>query len=104
MPGSIENLPAKTIDEILKAKSDDEVKTIVSIVIETISKSSSPLQIRFVQDTMTRLIDYSPFDITVSQKWSNIKLARIMLNRVKGDMKNTADGQTSPEQKQMYNI
>lgn len=73
-----------TVDAILNAHSQEEVKSYVDNMIRSIlQRTQNDQEISvFSENVMNRLQMFSPFQIS-SREWSNIKLAAILFNRVR---------------------
>lgn len=73
-----------TVDAILNAHSQEEVKSYVDNMIRSIlQRTQNDQEISvFSENVMNRLQMFSPFQIS-SREWSNIKLAGILFNRVR---------------------
>ncbi len=73
-----------TVDAILNAHSQEEVKSYVDNMIRSIrlrTQNDQEISV-FSENVMNRLQMFSPFQIS-SREWSNIKLAGILFNRVR---------------------
>lgn len=73
-----------TVDAILNAHSQEEVKSYVDNMIRSIlQRTQNDQEISvFSENVMNRLQTFNPFQIS-SREWSNIKLAGILFNRVR---------------------
>jgi hypothetical protein len=72
------------ISKIHSATSQDEVKRIMDTAMKALqeNKVNGHIIIRFVDKLMSALDSCSPIQKD-AQQWSNIRMARILLNRIK---------------------
>lgn len=80
----MEHQACSTVDAILNAHSQEEVKTYVDAMIRALqqgTQNEAEISV-FSEKVMSRLQMLNPFQIN-SREWSNIKLAAILFNRVR---------------------
>ena len=80
---SIDELRCKLVNKILMAYSQDEVKIFVDTAIKELEQHNvSGLTIcRFVEKLIADFGSFDPMNQD-SRQWSNIKMARILVNRI----------------------
>jgi len=81
---SITEYRCKLINKILFAQSQDEVRRYVDASMKGLRehKVNGHLIARFVEKTMQDLSEFTPMNHD-DRQWSNIKMARILFNRLK---------------------
>ena len=84
MPLGSDEYRCKLINNLLFASSHDEVKELVDDGVQELRnhEANGHIVIRFVNKTIEQLEQFNPLNKN-SQQWSNIKMARIYLNRIK---------------------
>ena len=84
MPIASDEYRCKLINNLLFASSQDEVKRYVDDGVQELRnhQANGHIVIRFVDKTINQLEQFNPLNKN-SQEWSNIKMARIYLNRIK---------------------
>ena len=81
---SLDDYKEELISKIHSATSQDEVKRIMDSAMKALqsNKVNGHIIIRFADKLMSVLDSFSPINKD-AQQWSNIQMARILLNRLK---------------------
>ena len=87
MPLALDEYRVKLINQVLFAKSQEEVKRLIEATIRSIedSKVNDELVCHFLDDLISDLKLFNPMKKD-AQQWSNIMLAKILLLRVRRRM------------------
>ncbi len=74
----------KLVNKLLLASNQDDVKRLIDAGVEGLIKNgvNGHIVFRFVEKALNELEQFSPMN-KEAQQWSNIKIARIYLNRIK---------------------
>lgn len=85
---SLNEYSTKLINRILLADSQEEVKQFIDVAIKTLeqSKVNEGTIILFVEKMTSELGSFNPM-LKNAQQWSNIRVAKIVFNRIKGQVK-----------------
>jgi polyhydroxyalkanoate synthesis regulator phasin len=78
----------KLLHNILRAASQDEVKQLVEDVVKNWGDANSDACYGFIENMIRQLELFNPMK-KEAQAWSNIKMARILFNRVKQQLNTT---------------
>jgi len=84
---SLDEYRAKLISHILYAGSQNDVSRFINTAIRALeqNKVNGHIIARFVEKVISELDDFSPMNKD-AQHWSNIKMAKILFNRIKNSM------------------
>ena len=84
---SLNEYRTKLINHILYSKSQDEVNRYINAAIKALeqNKVNGHIINRFVDKILSELDEFSPMN-NDAQHWSNIKMAKILFNRIKSKM------------------
>ena len=84
MPLSSDEYRCKLINNLLFASSQNEVKELIDNGVQELRNhgANGHIVIRFSDKTIKQLQQFNPLNKN-SQQWSNIKISRIYLNRIK---------------------
>lgn len=84
---SLDEYRIKLINHILYAESQDEVSKFINAAIEALeqNKVSRHVITQFIDKIIGELDEFSPMDKD-AQHWSNIRIARILFNRIKNSL------------------
>jgi len=87
---TLDDYKCKIVNELLFATCQEEVIQFIDDIISELknNKLNGHIIIRFVDKILSELDHFSPFSIE-SQQWSNCKMARISLNRIKNKLNET---------------
>ena len=87
MPLTLPEYRKKLISDILYAASQEEVNKIIDAAIIALEQNRVRLHIiaRFVDKIIEELDAFSPMNIE-AQHWSNIRMAKILFNRIKNKL------------------
>lgn len=92
MPILLHELSVKLINKILFAASQQEVKNFISTDIKILEQQKRGKELigQFVKKVISELESFNPLKQD-AQQWSNIKMARIIFNRVKQQLDTASD-------------
>jgi hypothetical protein len=84
MPLSLDDYRAKLINHILYAQSQEEVNSFIAAAMAALEQNKVKESIisRFVDKAIAELAAFNPMN-NDAQHWSNIRIARILFNRIK---------------------
>lgn len=84
MPAATEENKCRLIETLLHASGQEEVKRFIDTAVEGLEEYSvnGEIVISFVESMINELEQFSPMNKEF-QQWSNIKMARIYLNRIR---------------------
>ena len=84
MKASLKEKRENLISKIMVANSQDEVSKLINIVVQSLQQNDQhdELLTIFVGELSVELDSFNPHKET-AQEWSNIKMARIVINRLK---------------------
>lgn len=84
---SLDEFRVKLISNILLSKSQEDVYHFIDVAMAELKnkKSGDGIIMQFVEKIAGQLDAYSPMNIE-AQQWSNINMARILINRVKNQL------------------
>jgi len=84
---SLDEYRTKLINKILLASSQEEVKRFIETALKALeqNKVNGHIIIRFVEKISSDLGLFNPMKKD-AQQWSNIKMAKILFNRIKDQM------------------
>ena len=87
MPLASDEYRCKLINNLLFASSQDEVKELIDHGVKELRnhQANGHIVIRFIDKIIKQLEQFNPFNKN-SQQWSNMKMARIYLNRIKREL------------------
>ena len=82
---SLEDFQTKFIKDILYSLSQEEVKGVIALSLQALEKNKVHGYIisGFIETVVSDLGIYSPLMLD-AQQWNNIKIARILLTRLRG--------------------
>jgi hypothetical protein len=84
---TINDYRCKLINKILFSTSQEEVKKYIDTAMKDLAKHkvNGHLVNRFLERTSGDLAAFSPMD-NDAQQWANIKMAKMLLNQIKGSL------------------
>jgi hypothetical protein len=87
MPISLDGFRIKLINNILLSKSQEDVHHFIDVAMAELKnkKPADGIILQFVEKIAGQLDAYSPMNIE-AQQWSNINMARILINRFKNQL------------------
>ena len=89
---SLDQYRTKLINKILSANSQDEVKRFINAAVKALEekKLNGHIIARFVDKIISDFDLFNPMN-KEAQNWSNIKMARILFNRIKHQLQASSD-------------
>ncbi len=84
MPAATDEKKFRLVETLLHASGQEEVKRVIDAAVEGLGnlEFNDQFLVRIVEKTISELEQFSPMNKDF-QQWSNIKMARIYLNRIK---------------------
>jgi hypothetical protein len=89
---SLESYREKLTHKILSASSQEQTGRYIDTAIKALEKYklNGHIVTRFVEKTIDKLESFNPMNKD-AQQWSNIQTARVLLGRIKNQMKSSAN-------------